>query len=148
MADVAHAEALRQQDFHLLADEAPGAVAEQGFDLAGGKDDDPVAIDDDHRVRRGVEHAAYEFGAEHSGTGKHGCAWIGSHRSPACATRGLASFRNWRSEYRNSPYGPGAAGVDTEGIGRLEDTGHEQRTSPSTSHRTVCCVLVRLFFFF
>jgi hypothetical protein len=66
MAQVALAKALWQQHFHGVADDIRGLMSKQRFHLAVGEHDPAGGIDDDHGVRRGIEHAADEFGGKHA----------------------------------------------------------------------------------
>ena len=61
MSDVPGAETLRHQHLDALADDFVVLVPEQGGDLPIGKPDDAGGIDDDHRIRGGIERAAGEI---------------------------------------------------------------------------------------
>ena len=61
-ARLPRAKALRHQVLDVLANDLIVRIAEQRRDLAVGESDDARRIDDDHRIRRGIERAARKFG--------------------------------------------------------------------------------------
>ena len=92
VSDVPGAKSLGHQHLDALADDFVVLVAKQRGDLPIGKADDAGGIDDDHRVRRGIERAAREI---------NGRRWIGTPCCSSCASR--PDCMPSRSELRSSP---------------------------------------------
>jgi hypothetical protein len=65
VTDVTVAEAREQQALDWLSDELIGRMAEERRHLVIREDDDAGRVDDDHGVRRRIEHAPDELGRQH-----------------------------------------------------------------------------------
>ena len=75
------AKALGQEHLDLAPDDLFWRIAEQRGDLMIGEQHFARRIDDDHRVRRGVEHAASQLGRQHDSTVHGEIGGVGSHSS-------------------------------------------------------------------